>query len=103
MSNVQGKQGVILVSLLRRCIWVGIATRYSLGGPGIESRWGRNFLNPSRWGLGPSQPPVKTVTGLFSGVEQPGFGVDHVQPSSAEVKERVELDIYSPFCLHDLF
>ena len=29
---------------------VGIATRYGLDGPGIESRWGRDF--PDRpWGL----------------------------------------------------
>ena len=31
---------------------VGIATRYGLHGPGIESRWGRDFPHPSRppWG-----------------------------------------------------
>jgi len=31
---------------------VGIATRYGLDGPGIESRWGRDFPHPSRttWG-----------------------------------------------------
>ena len=27
---------------------VGIATRYGLDGPGIESRWGRDFPHPSR-------------------------------------------------------
>jgi hypothetical protein len=27
---------------------VGIATRYGLDGPGIESRWGRDFSQPSR-------------------------------------------------------
>jgi hypothetical protein len=37
---------------------VGIATGYGLGGPGIESRLGRNFLNLSRPNLGPTQPPV---------------------------------------------
>jgi hypothetical protein len=30
---------------------VGIATRYGLDGPGIESRWGRDFRHPSRPGL----------------------------------------------------
>ena len=30
---------------------VGIATIYGLGGPGIESRWGRNF-SPVQTGLG---------------------------------------------------
>jgi hypothetical protein len=37
---------------------VGIATRYELDGPGIESRWGRNIPHPSRPALGPTQPPV---------------------------------------------
>jgi hypothetical protein len=36
---------------------VGIATRYGLNGPGIESRWGgRNFPHLSRPALGPTQP-----------------------------------------------
>jgi len=35
-------------------------------------------------------------TGSFSGVKWPGRGVDHPTPSSAEVKERVELYFYSP-------
>ena len=30
------------------CILTGIATRYGLDGPGIESRWGRDFPHPSR-------------------------------------------------------
>jgi hypothetical protein len=30
-------------------------------------------------------------TGLFLGVKRPGHGVDHLPPSSIEVKERVEL------------
>jgi len=30
----------------------GIATRYGLHGPGIESRWGREFPHPSRPALG---------------------------------------------------
>ena len=35
---------------------VGIATRYGLDGPGIESRWGRDFPHPSRPALVPTQP-----------------------------------------------
>jgi len=35
-------------------------------------------------------------TGSFLRVKQPGRGVDHPTPSGAEVKERVELHIYSP-------
>jgi len=35
-------------------------------------------------------------TGSFQGVKRPWLGVDHPPPSSAEVKERVELYLYSP-------
>ena len=38
---------------------VGIATRYGLDGPGIESRWGQDFSNPFRPALVPTQPPVQ--------------------------------------------
>jgi hypothetical protein len=38
---------------------VGIATGYRLDGPGIESRWGRDFLHTSRPALGPTEPPVQ--------------------------------------------
>jgi hypothetical protein len=46
---------------------VGIASRYGLDGLGIESRWGRDFPQPSRPALGPTQPPVQWVQGLFPG------------------------------------
>jgi len=35
-------------------------------------------------------------TGSFPGVKWPRRGVDHPFPSSAGVKERVELHLYSP-------
>jgi hypothetical protein len=46
---------------------VGIATNYGLDGPGIESRWGWDFLHMSRPALGPTRPPVRWVLGLSRG------------------------------------
>ena len=46
---------------------VGIATRYGLDGPGIESLWGRDFPHPSRPALGPTQPPVQWIPGISRG------------------------------------
>ena len=46
---------------------VGIATRYGLDGPGIESRRGRDFPHLSRPALGPTQPPILWVPGLSRG------------------------------------
>jgi hypothetical protein len=51
---------------------VGVTTRYGLDGPGIESQWGRDFSQPSRPPLGPTQPPIQWVPGLFTGVKAAG-------------------------------
>jgi hypothetical protein len=64
---------------------VGIATGYGLDGPGIESRWGRDFPHLSRPALGPTRSPEQWVPGLSRGVKRPGRGAEHPPPSSAEV------------------
>jgi hypothetical protein len=64
---------------------VGIATGYGLDGPGIESRWGRNFPHLSRPALGPNQPPVQWVPGLSRGKERPRRDADPSPPSSVVV------------------
>ena len=46
---------------------VGTATRYGLDGPGIESRWGRDFLHQSKPALGLTHPPMQWVPGLSRG------------------------------------
>jgi hypothetical protein len=78
---------------------VGIATCYGFDGPGVESRWGRVFPHLSRPALGPTQPPIQWVPGPFPGVKRSVRDIDHPPLSSAEVKERVELQLYSPYGL----
>jgi hypothetical protein len=46
---------------------VSRVTHYWLDGPGIESQWGHDFPHPSRPALGPTQPSVQWVPGLFQG------------------------------------
>jgi len=82
--------GGILGGIWGRDRSVGIATRYGLDGPEIESRLGARFSAPSRPALGPIQPPIQWVRCLSRGVKRPGRGVGHPPPSSAEVKEIVD-------------
>ena len=74
---------------------VGVATRYVPDGPGIESRWKKDFPHRSKLAAGPTRPPVQWITGLFTGggggVKWQERGVVHPPPSSAEIKKRVEL------------
>jgi hypothetical protein len=46
---------------------VGIATRCGLDGPGIESRWRRDFSHLYRPALGPTKPPIQWVPDLSRG------------------------------------
>ena len=68
-----------------RDIAVGIATRYGLDGPGIESRWGPRFSAPVQPGPGAYPASCTMCTGSFPGVKRPGRGADHPPHLSAEV------------------
>ena len=46
---------------------VGIAARYGLVGPGIESLWGLDFPHPSRLALESTQSPIQWIPGLVPG------------------------------------
>jgi hypothetical protein len=74
---------------------VGIATRYGMDGSEVESRWGARFSAPVQTGPGAYPAPYTMGTGSFPGVKRPERGVDHQSPSSAEVKERAELYLYT--------
>ena len=60
---------------------VGIATRYGLDGPGMESRWGERFSALMQ--TGPGAYPVSYImgTGSFRRVKRQGRGVEK-PPSS---------------------
>jgi len=82
-------------------VWAGwrsrLATSYGLGGPGIESRWGRDFSTPVQ--AGPEAHPASCTmgTGSFPGVKSGrGLTLTPSRPSSAVGHERVELYLYSP-------
>ena len=71
---------------------VGRAVRYGLDGPGTrpDRMWGLPSLLCNRYRVLP-------------GLKRPGSDVDHAPPSSAEVKEKVELYPYSPLGLRGVF
>ena len=63
------------IELMGRDSAVGIATRYGLDGPRIESRWGRDFLHPSRSPLGPTRSPTQWVAGISRGLINRGVAL----------------------------
>jgi hypothetical protein len=57
----------------------------------VEAR----FSAPVQMGTGAYPASYTMVTGSFSGLKRPGRGVHHLLPCSAEVKERLQLYLYS--------
>jgi hypothetical protein len=56
-------------------------SRYGLGDPGIESRWERDLPHLSLTALGPTQPTVQGVLGIYRSRERQGRDVDPSTPS----------------------
>jgi hypothetical protein len=65
---------------------VGIAIRYGLDGPGIESRWGEfSALVQSVYGAHSTSYTVGT--GSYQGLKRLGRGVDHPAPLAPRLKK----------------
>ena len=62
-----------------------ICDSYGLDGPGIESRWGRDFPHMSRPALGPTHSPVNGYRVSPGGKKRPGRDADPSSPSTAVV------------------
>ena len=73
------------------------------GRSGDRIPMGARFSAPFQ--TGPGAHPASCTVGTESLLElkRPGRDVDHPPPSSAEVKERVELYLYSPVGIRGLF
>ena len=73
---------VVVVVVVGRDSSVGIATRFGLGGPGIESQWGDIFRNHPNRPPVPTQPPIQWL-----GVKRLGGGVDHAPYLTPRLKK----------------
>jgi hypothetical protein len=62
----------------------------------MESWWGARLSAPDQTGSGAHPASYTRGTGSFPEVKRLGRGVDRPPPSSAEVKERIELHLHPP-------
>ena len=75
---------------------VGIVTHYGLDGPGIEFRWGRDFLRGGH-------PASHTRgTGTFPGVKRPERGVEHLLHLAPRLRNEQSYTYMSPLDLRRL-
>ena len=75
---------------------VGIATRYGLQGPAIEFQWVTRYSTPVQSGPGAHPASYTVVTWSLPGVKGVRTLCRPPTPFSPQVKERVELYLYSP-------
>ena len=66
---------------------VGTATLYGLDVPGIEFQEMREFPQPSRPALGPTQPAIQWPPGIVSGLKRTGRGADHTHHLALRLKK----------------
>jgi len=77
-----------------KAVRVSIGPRYGLGVQSLGGRGGENNCTRPNWTWGP--PTSYTIgTVSFPGVKPPRSDFDHPPPLSTEVKERIELYLYS--------
>jgi hypothetical protein len=74
---------------------VSIATGYGLDGPGIESRWGRDFPHLSRPAVGPTHLLYNRYRVFPGGRMRPGRDAYRSPLLVPRSKNRMELYIYS--------
>ena len=97
LRNILPKSGTLYIYIYvgSQNSSVGIATRYGLDGPGIESRSGEIFRTCPDRPRGPTSLR-HNVYPVFPGGKAAKAWRLPPTPSSAEVKERVELYFYYP-------
>jgi hypothetical protein len=91
--SVVGWDGVVSIAG-----WVGVVSIVACCGLvslGIESWWGQDFLHSSTLALAPPTSFTVGIRSLSPGVKWPGHSIDHPPLSSAKVKGRVELYLFS--------
>jgi hypothetical protein len=91
----------VFLALLTHTKWTGIPRHVQWPFTGWTVRWsnpggGRDFPRPSRLDLLPTQCFVQRVSAHFPGGKEAGTRNCPPTPSSAKVKERVEVYLHSP-------
>ena len=85
----------LTLSMVGRDSSVGMATRYGLHIPDIESRCGARYSTPVKTGPRVHPASCTRVIMSFPGKKRPELGVDHPPLPNGEFKKRVELYLYS--------